>query len=84
LSFGQLTATSLRLNRSSQFTTSFTFISDTFEELIQILFEKLSTNGGQIMVPLDSYDGEGDYGFGKKFGWCEDRYGVSWQFVLSE
>ena len=51
---------------------------------IQILFEKLSTNGGQIMVPLDSYDGEGDYGFGKKFGWCEDRYGVSWQFVLSE
>ncbi|MBT8266299.1 MAG: VOC family protein, partial [Bacteroidia bacterium] len=22
--------------------------------------------------------------FGKKFGWCEDKYGISWQFVLSE
>lgn len=60
------------------------FISDNSDEVIQTLFEKLSSNGGQVMVPLDSYDGEGDYGFGKKFGWCEDKYGVSWQFVLSE
>ncbi|NNK55461.1 MAG: hypothetical protein HKO97_12950, partial [Flavobacteriaceae bacterium] len=44
---------------------------------------KFSSNGGQIMVPLDNYKGEGDYGFGKKFGWCEDKYGISWQFVLS-
>ena len=36
------------------------------------------------MVPLDDYRGNGDYGFGKKFGWCEDKYGISWQFVLSE
>ncbi|MFT6781216.1 MAG: putative 3-demethylubiquinone-9 3-methyltransferase (glyoxalase superfamily) [Saprospiraceae bacterium] len=59
-------------------------ISDDSDDLIQTLFEKLSSNGGQIMVPLDNYKGEGDYGFGKKFGWCEDKYGVSWQFVLSE
>ncbi|MEL6824591.1 MAG: VOC family protein [Calditrichota bacterium] len=52
--------------------------------MIQILFEKLSSNGGQIMVPLDDYKGEGDYGFGKKFGWCEDKYGISWQFLLTE
>ena len=60
------------------------FIIDTSDALIQTIFEKLSSNGGQIMVPLDSYEGEGDYGFGKKFGWCEDKYGISWQFVLSE
>ena len=59
-------------------------ISDKSEDLIQTLFEKLSSNGGQIMIPLDDYQGEGDYGFGKKFGWCEDKYGISWQFVLSE
>jgi len=59
-------------------------IIDTSDALIQTIFEKLSSNGGQIMVPLDSYEGEGDYGFGKKFGWCEDKYGISWQFVLSE
>ncbi len=60
------------------------FITDNSEDLIQELFEKISLNGGQIMVPLDNYNGEGDYGFGKKFGWCEDKYGISWQFVLSE
>jgi len=60
------------------------FISDTSDDLIRTLFERLSTNGGQVMVPLDSYKGEGDYGFGKKFGWCQDKYGISWQFVLSE
>ena len=60
------------------------FISDKSEDMIQTLFEKLSSNGGQVMVPLGNYEGEGDYGFGKKFGWCEDKYGISWQFVLSE
>ncbi len=60
------------------------YISDQSDDIIQMLFEKLSSNGGQIMVPLDSYEGEGDYGFGKKFGWCEDKYGVSWQFLLSK
>lgn len=60
------------------------FISDESDDLIKNLFEKLSSNGGQIMVPLDNYNGEGDYGFGKKFGWCEDKYGISWQFVVTE
>lgn len=60
------------------------FISDNSDVLIQTLFEKLSSNGGQVMVPLDSYEGDGDYGFGNKFGWCQDKYGISWQFLLSE
>lgn len=59
-------------------------ISDTSEDLIQTLFEQLASNGGQIMVPLDAYHGEGDYGFEKKFGWCADKYGISWQFVVTE
>jgi len=23
-----------------------------------------------------------NYGFGKKFGWCQDKYGISWQLNL--
>jgi predicted 3-demethylubiquinone-9 3-methyltransferase (glyoxalase superfamily) len=59
------------------------FIACNTENEIETLFEKLSSNGGQVMVPLDNYSGEGDYGFGKKFGWCEDKYGISWQLNLS-
>ena len=42
-----------------------------------------SINAGidMVMVPFDSYE-TGDYGVGKKFGWCADRYGVNWQFLL--
>ncbi|MEM9338052.1 MAG: VOC family protein [Bacteroidota bacterium] len=60
------------------------FITDKSEDMIQTLFEKLASEGGQVMVPLDDYKGEGDYGFGKKFGWCQDKYGISWQFLLAE
>lgn len=31
------------------------FISENSSDLIQTLFEKLSSNGGQVMVPLDDY-----------------------------
>ncbi|WP_445385817.1 VOC family protein [Robiginitalea sp. IMCC44478] len=59
------------------------FVESDSETEIQKVFERLVSNGGQIMVPLDSYEA-GDYGFGKKFGWCEDKYGISWQFLLSD
>lgn len=59
-------------------------IIDKSDTLIQTLFEKLSSDGGQVMIPLDNYEGEGDYAFGKKFGWCADKYGISWQFLLAE
>lgn len=29
--------------------------------------------GGEALMPL------GDYGFSPRFGWCTDRFGVSWQ-----
>jgi len=60
------------------------FVECNSENEMQTLFEELSSNGGQIMVPLDNYAGSGDYGFGEKFGWCEDKFGISWQLNLSE
>ena len=33
-------------------------------------------DGGAALMPL------GDYGFGSKFGWINDRYGLSWQLCL--
>lgn len=57
------------------------FVDCNSETEIDTLFEQLSANGGKVMIPLDNYE-EGDYGFGKKFGWCEDKYGISWQFNL--
>lgn len=41
------------------------------------LFEKLS-EGGQILMPLS------DYPFSEKFGWVNDKYGVSWQIALEK
>lgn len=57
------------------------FVECSTEKEVTTLFEALSSNGGQVMIPLDDY-GEENYGFGKKFGWCEDRYGISWQLNL--
>ncbi|GAA3020156.1 VOC family protein [Actinokineospora globicatena] len=33
--------------------------------------------GGQALMPL------GDYGFSTKYGWTNDRFGVSWQLNLA-
>jgi predicted 3-demethylubiquinone-9 3-methyltransferase (glyoxalase superfamily) len=48
------------------------FINCKTEEEADLLFEKLS-DGGKILMPLNKYP------FSDKFGWCADRYGVSWQ-----
>jgi predicted 3-demethylubiquinone-9 3-methyltransferase (glyoxalase superfamily) len=32
--------------------------------------------GGQVFMPI------ADYGFSQRFGWCADRFGVSWQLNL--
>lgn len=58
------------------------FIVSDSEEEVQTLYKTLSSDG-KVMIPLDSYESD-NYGFGKMFGWCEDRYGISWQFNLSE
>ena len=45
-------------------------------EEIDRLFAALS-DGGQVLMPLDAYP------FASRFGWTNDRFGVSWQLRLS-
>lgn len=47
------------------------------EEEIDELYKKLS-DGGDAMLPLDNY------GFSKKYGWLNDKFGVSWQLNLGQ
>lgn len=51
------------------------FVDCITEAQIDDLFSKLSENG-TAMMPLSNY------GFSKKFGWLQDRFGVSWQLNL--
>src|SRR5690348_8926861 len=43
-------------------------------EEVDALWEKLSP-GGKVLMPLDRYP------FSERFGWLEDRYGLSWQVI---
>jgi len=47
------------------------------EEEIESVFHKLAQDGS-VLMPLGSYP------FSKKFGWLNDKYGVSWQLTLAE
>ncbi len=47
------------------------------EEEIDEVFGKLS-QGGSILMPLDAYP------FSRKYGWVNDKYGVSWQLTLAD
>jgi predicted 3-demethylubiquinone-9 3-methyltransferase (glyoxalase superfamily) len=57
-------------------TVSFIINCDTESEA-DILWGKIMKEGKALM-PLDSYP------FTKKFGWAEDKYGVSWQVLCME
>jgi predicted 3-demethylubiquinone-9 3-methyltransferase (glyoxalase superfamily) len=58
------------------FTPSFSiYVTCDTEEEINNLYQKL-IDGGQALMPIS------DYGFSKKFGWLNDRFGVSWQLNL--
>lgn len=46
-------------------------------ERIDEVWVKLS-DGGKILMPLQEYP------FSKRYGWVEDRYGVSWQLILTD
>jgi predicted 3-demethylubiquinone-9 3-methyltransferase (glyoxalase superfamily) len=54
---------------------SSTFVDFDFEAELERTFGVLS-EGGQVLMPLD------DYGFSRRFGWLNDRFGVSWQLNL--
>lgn len=51
------------------------FVECVDEAELEALFAKLSENG-KVMMPLNNY------GFSTKFGFVEDRFGVSWQLNL--
>jgi len=52
------------------------FINCDSAQEIDHLFSELS-NSGQVLMPLDNY------GFSPRFGWVNDRFGVSWQLNLA-
>src|SRR6266704_3530572 len=43
---------------------------------VDSIFERLS-NGGKVLMPLGSYP------FSDRYGWLEDKYGLSWQVILA-
>jgi predicted 3-demethylubiquinone-9 3-methyltransferase (glyoxalase superfamily) len=51
------------------------FVSCDTPQEIDILWERLS-DGGTVMMELDNYP------FSEKYGWIQDRFGVSWQLIL--
>ncbi len=45
-------------------------------ENLDALWEKLS-DGGEALMPLQEYP------FSKRYGWIKDKYGVTWQLILT-
>lgn len=59
------------------FTPSFSvWVETDSQDEVDRLFATLSA-GGETLMPL------GDYGFSRRFGWVNDRFGVSWQLNLA-
>lgn len=59
------------------FTAAVSFlISSTAREEVDTLWARLS-EGGTALMPLESYP------FSERYGWTEDRYGLSWQVMLA-
>lgn len=54
---------------------SFMVNCSTAEE-VDTLWERLS-EGGTALMPLDTYP------FSKRYGWIQDKYGLSWQLILA-
>lgn len=53
------------------------FVTCETEAEVDALWRKLSEDGAALL-PLDSYD------WSERYGWVEDRYGLSWQVALGE
>lgn len=53
------------------------FVQCDTEEEVEEIYGKLS-EGGMPLMPLDKYH------FSEKYGWIQDKYGVSWQVILAQ
>lgn len=47
------------------------------KEHLDELWEKL-VDGGEVLMPLDTYP------FSKRYGWVKDKYGLTWQLILTD
>ncbi len=61
-----------RINPSISF-----FVNTKDEKEVDELWKKLS-DGGKVLMELNKYD------WSKKYGWVEDKFGLSWQLMLIE
>lgn len=80
LTVGGLTirCTDSPISHDFSFTPSMSLFVDCASEAeLELAFERLSS-GGEVLMPLDNY------GFSQRFGWVNDRFGVSWQLNLDE
>lgn len=66
-----------KLNPSVSFTVNFDPSREKdAREMIDEVWNKLS-EGGTVLMPLDKYP------FSERYGWIEDKFGLSWQLILS-
>ncbi len=67
-----------KFNPSESFMVNFDPASDEqASQHIDELWAKL-IDGGEALMPLDTYP------FSKKYGWVKDRYGLTWQLILTD
>jgi predicted 3-demethylubiquinone-9 3-methyltransferase (glyoxalase superfamily) len=53
------------------------FVNTSSAQEINALWDKLS-EGGTVMMELDKYP------FSERYGWIQDKFGVSWQLILQD
>jgi predicted 3-demethylubiquinone-9 3-methyltransferase (glyoxalase superfamily) len=58
------------------FTPAISMFVDCDDEAQQDRLWSALSAGGQVLMPIDNY------GFSRRFGWTNDRFGVSWQINL--
>jgi len=67
-----------KINPSISFLLNFDSSQDSQAEArLQELWSKL-IDGGQVIMPLKAYP------FSKQYGWVQDKFGVSWQLMLTD
>ncbi|QUW23566.1 VOC family protein [Sporosarcina sp. Marseille-Q4063] len=66
-----------KFNPSASFMVNFDSPKEKDEsEKINEVWDKLS-EGGTVLMPLDKYP------FSERYGWIQDKYGLSWQLILT-
>ncbi|HET7673717.1 MAG TPA: VOC family protein [Candidatus Saccharimonadales bacterium] len=67
-----------KFNPSTSFMLNFDPSNDEKAEAhLNELWEKL-IEGGEALMPLDAYP------FSKRYGWVQDKYGLTWQLILTD